>query len=348
MNFQKTLLKLHLYVALITAIPLFLIALTGSVLVFEKELDRIFHPQLFKVEVREKTLPVENLFKSAHDHFPDRPIVGILFSEQPDSSWECWNTSNLRIRIDPYDGRILGTRDLQKGFLHLMRTLHTHLSIDKIGKSIVGYTTLFSLFMFTSGLILWWPRKKLTIRPNPNWYGLNTDLHHTLGFYACFLLAIISLSGVMMSFKDPVDGWVKKLNQHVPPSTPKITIPADAKRISLDEALKIADQVLPSATTSMMVLPRPGDNGPILVSKKFPEDQTPAGRSRIFIDPYKGTVLQVINTRQAEWGTFILNLENPIHTGRIFGITSLIFYLLASLILITLIFTGLVMWFKKK
>jgi hypothetical protein len=58
-----------------------------------------------------------------------------------------------------------------------------------------------------------------------------------------------------------------------------------------------------------------GAIAPAAVSMRFHEDHTPGGRSRVFVDRYRGTVLLAVSTRTAEPGTGINNLKRSLHTG---------------------------------
>ena len=51
------------------------------------------------------------------------------------------------------------------------------------------------------------------------------------------------------------------------------------------------------------------------ILKKFPEDRTPAGRSRAYVDQFSGKALLVESTRKAPLGTRILNLKRSAHFG---------------------------------
>ena len=67
------------------------------------------------------------------------------------------------------------------------------------------------------------------------------------------------------------------------------------------------------------------------ILKKFPEDRTPAGRSRAYVDQFSGKALLVESTRTAPLGTRILNLKRSAHTGDIFGAPTQALYFIVSL-----------------
>ena len=86
----------------------------------------------------------------------------------------------------------------------------------------------------------------------------------------------------------------------------------------MDQAIAIAEHALPGALASNVGIPN-GPKAVFRILKKFPEDRTPAGRSRVYVDQFSGKVLLVENTRTAPLGTRILNLKRSAHTGDIFG-----------------------------
>jgi uncharacterized iron-regulated membrane protein len=81
---------------------------------------------------------------------------------------------------------------------------------------------------------------------------------------------------------------------------------------------------------------------------RFPEDRTPGGRSRVFVNRYTGDVLAAASTRTAPLGTRIDNLKRSLHTGDVFGKPSEAIWLLASLVMATQVLTGVLMWWNAR
>src|SRR5205814_3192884 len=81
---------------------------------------------------------------------------------------------------------------------------------------------------------------------------------------------------------------------------------------------------------------------------KFPEDRTPAGRSRVYLDQFTGAVLLVENTRTAPLGTRIVNLKRSAHTGDIFGAPTQTLYFLVSLGIALQAITGALIWINGR
>ena len=86
-------------------------------------------------------------------------------------------------------------------------------------------------------------------------------------------------------FGGTTDPLLLKLNDTAVPAFDnlKSTPAPGAARITADRALAIASEAIPGAAVSTMSLPaKPADIYRLIA--KFPEDRTPAGCSRIYID----------------------------------------------------------------
>lgn len=117
--------------------------------------------------------------------------------------------------------------------------------------------------------------------------------------------------------------------------------------MSLDEAVRVANVALPGAFISSINIPN-GSPDLVVAQMKFPEDRTPSGRSRVFIDPYSGRVELIEDTRKAQLGTWIQNQKRSLHTGDVFGLPSRLIWFAASLILVAQVITGMIMWWKPR
>jgi uncharacterized iron-regulated membrane protein len=70
--------------------------------------------------------------------------------------------------------------------------------------------------------------------------------------------------------------------------------------------------------------------------------------ARLLISVNDATVLRATNTRTAEAGTRLMNLQRPLHTGDIFGAASQIVWFLAALVLASQAVTGIMMWWNGR
>jgi uncharacterized iron-regulated membrane protein len=337
---RHSLLILHQWVGLAAGLFLVVIAVSGSALVFENEIDRALNPSTSFVTPGGRPLAIEMLIAADQ-------VTGVRIADRPDQAYEFSLRSRQAAMLNPYTGEVLGLRDHEKSFARWVHLLHTRFVAGEIGEKLVGGFSVAMLGLAITGLVLWWPRKILTVGSASSWKRINFDLHNTLGFYSSLVMLFITLSGVLIAFEGVTDPLVKRLNGVPDAAAPQSTPVAGRTRISVDEALAIAERALPGAFASNVGLPN-GPKAVFRILKKYPEDRTPAGRSRVYVDQFSGKVLLVENTRTAPLGTRILNLKRSAHTGDIFGATTQALYFIVSLGIALQAITGALVWWNGR
>jgi uncharacterized iron-regulated membrane protein len=341
---RKLLLNLHLYAALAVGVFVVILGATGSVMAFEDQLDHLFHPHLFYVTPKARSLPLIDLANAAAARFPGETAAGFGMSVSSDLSYYVDFPSGI-VFVNQYTGDVLGVRD-GPTFLSNVHQIHLRLLAGNIGKTIVSWVGVVMLFLLVSGFYLWWPLKRIGIK----WGGTSKrvwfDIHNTAGIFSLVFLLLLTLTGIVIGFEsvstplfyritrsEPVRGNIRAAARSVP-------------RISPDQAVDAARAALPGATPISVNVP--GPTGVYRVALRFSEDLTPGGRSRVFLDPYNGQVLQVESSRTTAAGTRMVNANRAIHTGDIFGIPSKALMSLASLMAALQVVSGVTMWWKRR
>lgn len=212
---KKLFTKIHLWLSIPFGIILVIVCLTGSILVFEKELLEACYPSRYYVkEAKGEPLPTVALISAARQQLPDSvKITGIRVFPDPKRTYQLvLPARKAAVFVNPYTGEITGTDDGKGFFLDMMR-LHRWL-LDEYkrdgsfswGKALVGYSTLVLVIILISGIVIWFPRTKkalknrLKIRTRNGWFRFFYDLHVAGGFYATLLLLALALTGLTWSF----------------------------------------------------------------------------------------------------------------------------------------------------
>jgi uncharacterized iron-regulated membrane protein len=346
-------LKAHLYVGLTIGIVLFVVAVSGAALVFEDNIDRARHPALSYVTPGDRSLLLHDLTARVKAVYPGAQLASISFPEKPDQSLQVSariKQDTLSVYINQYTGQVLGDHsaaEREAGIARRIHLLHTRLFAGQIGEWIVGVITFLTLFMAVTGLILWWPRKIFGVKARVSWRRINFDLHNVFGLYASAAFLFIALTGMMISFEQITDPLIARLNATPLPELPKqSTVVPGVAPMSADALAERAKAALPGAFLKGISVPN-GGKGVIVALMKYPEDRTPGGRSRVYLDQYSGDALAVLNTRTAPLGTRILNLKRSAHTGDIFGAATQTLYFVTCLMLAGQIVTGFFIWWKR-
>lgn len=342
------LLVAHRWVALAATLFILIVAATGSALVFEGAMDRALYPNLWRVAPGTARLPLDTIIANARRAVPG-PAAGITLATAPDRA-DVVQVGANQVFVNPYTGALLGTRSIAEWNATLPRrlhVLHVQLMTGRVGSEIVGAVTVIALLLVLTGIYLWWADKQWRINWSASWKRIVFDLHHTLGIAASVVLLAITGSGVIMHYRTLNDA-IAKLDRTAPPQIPdQAAAPTGAEPLALDSLERIAMAALPGARV-MFASMSPRATDPIAFALRFPEDHTPGGRSRVFIDRYRGTVLLATSTRTAPPGTRILNVMRSVHTGDVFGKPSEAVWLLASLVMLSQSVTGVMMWWNGR
>jgi uncharacterized iron-regulated membrane protein len=346
---HAALLIFHRWLALVVTVLILVIALTGSALVFEGAMDRGLHPQLWRVTPRDAPMSLDTLLSRARALSPKAPITGVTLPPATDRS-VMMQAGATQIFVDPYTGVVKGTRTIEEWNRTLPRRLHVmHVSLmaSKVGGEIVGVGTIAALILVLTGAVLWWRDKLWRIRWSASWKRILFDLHHTLGVFAAIILVIIATSGLFIHYES-LNKLMARMNQSPPQLPPHQSKPTGSiSPISVYSLYRVAVASLPGARVMFLTLP-PKPDVPFLAAMRFPEDRTPGGRSRVYVDRFQGIVLGVTSTRRAELGTRLSNSIRSIHTGDVFGRPTEAIWLAAAIILATQGITGVAMWWNGR
>jgi len=349
MKLRHTLLLVHRYIGVGAGLLILVTSVTGAVLVFNQDIDRALNPDLLTVTPQAAVLPLETLVARVRAVYPDDQFLEIRVPPQPDQAAAIGLRRRpiVAVYIDQYTGRVLGERGVTSPLIQKVNQLHTGRLAGPAGRTVVWVGTSIALLGVLIGLYLWWPLKIVWLRGRRTWRWITFDLHSMLGLFSSALLVVILASGLMITFEAPIESaLVGLLDPPAAPEQPPVsTVVSGARRLTLDEAVAIADRALPGAfTVGVNTSLRPTDTFQVL--KRFPEDKTGGGRSRVWIDQYSGAILRVASSRDAGLGTKIINAIEPVHFGTIYGWPTVLFAFLATVSLAGQVITGFLIWWR--
>lgn len=355
MSFRRVLLFCHLWTALIASVFLLLLGVTGSFIVYEREIDGVVNRRLIAVQPNGAPLPLGELFHRLETAHPGFKVTEVAFSREPDQAYEMYlNPGNEKegsvVTVDQYTGKELGDARTASTFVNSVHQFHTHLLMDKhrdAAKWILGVASIFLLFLSCSGIILWWRRKLFSI----NWRGsgkrINFDSHNVFGVFSSIFLFCFALTGIALTWDSAVNNLINRFTPtgSLPGRPPMPAHSADASPLGSDAIVAAAHAALPGAEIDALTM-EPGK--PVDVRMNFPEDRTPIGRSRVWLDAYTGRGLSVWSTRTAPLGFKLTRMWiREVHTGDILGWPTRLLACVMSLVLPILTITGTLIWWNR-
>lgn len=341
---KKIIFNLHLYVGLLTAVFLIVLSLSGSVIAFEGELNRAFHPDLTLVTPGQ-TLNWDVFRTRVEQQSPGWKLIRIYFPDAPDRSTyvRLRNTTTHRIHhiyVNQYTGQVLGSTEDGSNWIIKVHDLHVNLMSAKVGNQFVTWATAGLLLLSISGICLWWPRRLFRIKFSATGPRFNRELHLAVGFWSSLAMFLFAITGLSLHYQTG-----KLLDLLNKPSAAQ-TMPGHGT--SIEGILATGHKALPGTVIPRLLLSeKPGE--PIFLYQRFPEDKTPAGRSFTTLDPKTGAVLSVGSSRDMPVTQIALvQWTREIHTGTLLGRFSQILASLFSLMLTVLAITGPLMWWFKR
>ncbi|MDE6083331.1 MAG: PepSY domain-containing protein [Muribaculaceae bacterium] len=209
--------KLHLWLSVPFGIIITLICFSGAMLIFEPEITRSVKSDVYYVSSSDgQLLPMAELMETVKATLPDSvEIKGVTVFSDKNRTYQV-NLSKPRrasLFIDQYSGQITGKYE-RIGFFSTMFKLHRWLLDSanphgegvKVGKLIVGISTLIFVIALITGVIIWWPRarknfrRSISISFRDGWRDFWKGLHVAGGMYALIFVLAMSLTGLTWSF----------------------------------------------------------------------------------------------------------------------------------------------------
>ena len=378
MNIRKICSYLHLYLGLSSGLIVLIVALTGSIYVFEKEIYAFIHPKVIYINnppPKASPLPLSKLKQIATSAINGKDINYIITYQKPTRSWEFIAYKpgdpqsffyfdaldyHLGVFINPYTGKINKIRDYKYDFFNIIKYHHWNLLINHpLGQQLVGIATLIYIILLVSGLILWLPRKfkissikpRLTIKLNARFKRLNHDLHNVLGFYTLIFALVIAITGLVWTYQ-----WVGKTiylltNGQAQKTEILYSSKPNNKNINIynnaiDNIFYQVQHFSPKAQRTSLSLANSA-KGVIYISQ-FPDEEAFYGTNDFIFDQYNGKLLfsKLYSTKNK--GERLLNANYDLHVGTIWGLTGKIIAFIVSLIAASLPITGFIFWLGKK
>mgnify|MGYP003587683102 FL=1 len=367
----------HFWLGLLSSIVVFVVCFTGCLYAFKNQITEIYNRDKVFVEKVSNAKKfsaddVQNQFLKNH-----KKITALTVSNDEGRSVSVSYEENGVAQttfFNQYTGEELGAVDTSLNvFFETVLDLHKNLLMGNVGRQILGAGVLIFVFLLFSGFVLWLPKRirnlkqSLTVKWNARFQRLNYDLHSTLGFYTFLLLFFIAITGLYVTYP-----WVKNILIVSLGGESISSINAENKgaddafagllsdmiqkqnekkeeqkvKISLDEILKKADDILPYKAVTTIELPNK-ENPRFVVSK-------------INNTHFLGMMLpdEVTFDKNGELKTKDLFLDKPLneqftalvkplHTGEIMGLPSIILYFIVCLIGCSLPVTGIVIWWHR-
>lgn len=354
--------KTHRWLAVVSAIPLFLLIFTGLLLVWEPELQAFEEREAAYVQAPgvdgPKHLSISDMEDSLAPVLEPGEKVQLYFLPEAANRSVLIRTDNKRyLFVNPYTGRVIKETRLPAPVMAGIRVLHTSFFLGRFGTWVGILASVAFCILAVTGIFLFSKRrgslkKRLGIRFNKGSVRRNYDLHAVVGFWSAGLLALISLSGALIGVGQPWKDFILGVTRSEWPERPRLEAAGNSegtpieRRLSPDLLLEKLNAAMPDGLRAGLILFPVEAEDPFSVRYTFDWARRPASWG--FAHPVTGAILDIHHFPDFEPGHLIHRLNRGFHSGELFtaGMRWLWFALmLAALILM---FTGYALWHRKQ
>ena len=209
---RKAMFQIHLWAGVGVGIYLLLICLSGSIIIFQIELQRLFNHPPAVVKASGPLMTDDQLKTIASRQHPSWEVARVWRQKNPDQVVEVWfdrNKSHMRRVFNPYTGADLGP-SVPAGtrFVLWLIDLHDNLLYEDAGRKVNGIGAILLTVLCITGAIIWWPgiatwRRSLTAPWTGNWKRFNWGLHSVIGFWTFAFVLIWGFSGIYLVWPEP-------------------------------------------------------------------------------------------------------------------------------------------------
>jgi len=353
---KKKLHQWHSYSALIAMLPLFLISITGSILVFKVELDTLLMPDKMAVEYTSPTtrISLDDLMAQVKNTYPTHEI----------GSWEIFNNHHRtdtayliehqtnqwsKLYLNQYTGELLSTPvGLSDNLTDWLLDLHFKLLLETNGIFLGAMVSILLLFLGISGIVLY--RKFwlyfFTLRLKAATRIIFSDIHKMIGILSSPVIIILAFTGAYWNIAEVVH----EVEEHVIQTPHKVTKALHSPNISLQALYEKTGNTINGFEATYLLLPyEPTMNitfyGKLNTSNSLNSNYA----SSIRYDKSTGKLVSSEDVRQASALHIIIDSFRKLHFGHFAGLTSKILWCILGLSPVILAVTGLYLfWYRRR
>ena len=357
--FRSVVFQIHLWSGLVLGLYALATGLTGSVLVFEPELQANAYPQYFKIaDAGAPLADPEVVLGHVEQAYPGFRVSSVNWPTAQRNSFVSYPSKGGATRTvfaHPYSGRVLGELP-DEGLPYWIRELHVYLLTGRGGLRANGIAAGCLVFVCLAGLILWWPgvvrwTRALFIDVTRGWRRMVFDTHSAVGFWTAALLLMWAVTGVYLTFSQEFRRGIAVVSPLTVRTRPPLSDPGRANRTPPPDPAALVQRALvevPGSKAARYTRPsRDADPVVVLVARDDVGDRVTNDEVSVYFDRYSGDLLDVRPERGTTAGDFLMVWLFPLHAGWFGGLAVKILWAVLGLAFPVMFITGAVMWWNR-
>lgn len=329
------------------------VCLTGSLIVYKKELERAFIPQLVQVPAGPQRVSLDAMTTAVRQAYPAHRLSNVYLYHEPGVTTSFrlqGDDGRTQVYVNPYTAAIVGADRYEGAFLQWVYDLHVYLLMGKSGlvANAIGGFALFGMCL--TGLVLWWPRgnrmaQGFAVNWKASWKRQVYDLHKVGGVLALLPLALLAITGAYWGFPDQYEAALGAITGgpgrvNAPVLQPE---PTGDQAPSLDAMLQTAKQQIPEGQPTLLTFSSAPER-PYTVRVRILGDWRTIGDHSVYFHSSDGRLLDTVRHESLPLGARLQRDIYALHFGTFGGHSTRVLWLLVGLAGTMLFATSLLMY----
>lgn len=358
-SFRRLCRRLHYWFGVGIAVPFFLIAISGCIIGFGREVDMLLSPEFYRATGPDLTVSAQQVLDTARAD----SSVPVMTLQVPGPDLPVWIVSlgngkgtgigiQREVFIDPQSGSILGERETYPTLIRFMHRLHDALLMDETGRQLVGYLGLMLAGLIVTGLFVWLPppqgwRRSFLPRRGAKGTRWLLDWHTAAFAWPLLLIVLVTVTGITLEFPQTTraalgqSGGMGMMGMGM---AGPVLPPANAYPIDADKAMVQARLALPGY--EVINMSPAGLDRPMWRVNMRSEQGLWQGRRQVMVDARNGVAHS--HAPAEGFGAFYVAEQHGLHGGNSFGLVGRTVICFGGLSQAFLAVSGLLVWVRRR
>ena len=363
-SLRRSLVSLHLYLGIAFGLFFSLLGVSGSVLVFYPEIDRLLNPELTLEAQQPAEIRYQALFDRLRQQYPLRkgawrievprdPTQAVFARYLKPEEKDSGRFAPMIVALNPRTLELINERFWGDDPMTWIYDLHYSLLMGSVGKSLVGAIGLIFLITLCIGFYLWIPRGRASlgkILPRIRAGSVKSiyDLHTYSGTYSAALLVMLIVTGVGLATPQWISPIIDRFSHRWSVPVLESRLPEqEVARISADRAIDAARVKFPQAELRWIQSPVSASDVYFLRIKQPGEPSDRFPKTYVWIDQFSAEVICFKDPLKASSADVFFDWLHPLHNGEAFGFIGRVVIFFAGMIPLFLFVTGICRWRQK-
>ena len=335
-----------------------MLCITGIPLIFYEEINEWSGKEVKTPDLPDsvKLASMDDILASAKALYPELAVQFVFRDSDEDKTWTVslskTPTSEDDIKqvvVDSRTAKVLAQPKFDEGFMYIMFKLHVDLFAGLPGMLFLGFMGLLFVIALVSGVILYAPfMRRLdfsAIRKDRTPKLKRLDTHNFIGITTLVWMLVVGVTGIINAWSDPVIKYWQ-FDQMSAMTAPYKGLPKPTQFASLQASVEAAQAREPNMRLGFIAFPGTDFSSPHHYGMFMRGDSPLTSRlfKPVLID---AQTAKLTDSREVPWYLATLLISQPLHFGDYGGLPLKFIWLVFDLMTIVVLWTGLMLWWKK-